>query len=176
MRPRVSRALAAFGNLELGEALGHPADHDVDRLRRLHLVAEEEQRVEAAVAALACWMVARVSALGNSVPLGSADRLALGIAEQRLAAAVVVEPASPRRVLVALPFSALRCSKRSLRPSRLLGHLRGLLAHRLALGALDLEPHALVDDIALAGLLELEGVGAGRAHAGLALLEHRRRR
>src|SRR5205823_3713184 len=46
------KRVGAVGNLEAGEALGNPADQGVHRLRRLGLLAIEEQAVEAAVVLL----------------------------------------------------------------------------------------------------------------------------
>src|SRR5581483_8248296 len=83
--------LGALWNGEAGEALGHLANQHIDRLRRLDVVAEEEQRVERRVARLGV-LHGGARDRGREHRAGrQRDTLALGLAEARLAAAVVVD-------------------------------------------------------------------------------------
>src|ERR1044072_4197951 len=87
----VGQLLASLGDLHVAQPLGQLADQDVDRLRRLHLLAEEELGVEALLAGLG--LADRLARNGDRKQRFGGQRhgLALGIGEARLALAVVPE-------------------------------------------------------------------------------------
>src|SRR5215207_2738360 len=165
----VGELLAALGDLHVGQTLGHLADQDVDRLRRLHLLAEEELGVEAGFAGLG--LADRLARDGDREQGRGGQRhaLAFRVGEARLALAVV---ADQRLALDQAGLAAAGCRavlEAQLLAVAALGHLRLLLARHGRPRAGRLEPQPLVHGIAaIAGQAQLEGVGARRAGARLA--------